>query len=244
MSILQFSPVKIGQAGVQPSSYKMLSSDGLSTIIASGYLKQGVGGQFLNKNDLIEVIYNYGTSGATNAEFYVSISTLGVITLSEVVPPGGVTVIGTPTAGHLAAWASPTSLEDSGLLGTAAFKSASDNTKSSVSSVSGATVVGNVLQAADVAGTVEDSGFLASNIQNKTNIRSGTFAVGGTGAGPYSLSVTGAVIGSPVVATIQNSPNTVSVAKAVAGSNLIQIQFSADPGAGAEVNYIVFLSSQ
>jgi len=244
MSILQFSPVKIGQAGVQPSSYKMISKDSLATIIAAGYLKQGTGGQFLNKNDLIDVIYNYGTSSSTNAELYVSIDTAGVITLSEVIPPGGVTVTGSVTAGHVATFSGATSIQDGGSLGTAAFKAASDNTKSSLSSVSGSTVVGNVLQAADTSGTVEDSGFASANIQNKTNIVAGTAPVGGTGAGPYTISIPGAVIGSPVVANIQNSPTSVAVYKAVAGSNIIQILFSADPGGGSEVNYIVFLTAQ
>jgi hypothetical protein len=244
MSILQFSPVKIGQSGVQPSSYKMLSNDDLATVIAAGYLKQGTGGQFLNKNDLIEVIYDYGKAGATNAELYVSIDTAGVITLSEVVPPGGVTVTGPITTGHVAKFSGPTSIEDGGVLGTAASKAASDNTKSSVSSVSGSTVVGNVLKAADALGTVEDSGFASAKIQDKTNIIAGVADVGGSGAGPYTISIPGAVIGSPVVATVQNSPTSVSVYKAVAGSNIIQILFSDDPGGGSQVNYIVFLAAQ
>ena len=47
-------------------------------------------------------------------------------------------------------------------LGTAAYKAASDNTKTNVSSVSGATTVGHVATFADTAGTVQDGGAISS----------------------------------------------------------------------------------
>lgn len=49
-------------------------------------------------------------------------------------------------------------------LGTAAAKAASDNTKASVASVSGATTAGHLLSAADTAGTVTDSGVVANTV--------------------------------------------------------------------------------
>lgn len=49
-------------------------------------------------------------------------------------------------------------------LGTAATKAASDNTKSSVASVSGSTTAGHILEAADTAGTVADGGLAANKV--------------------------------------------------------------------------------
>jgi len=81
MSILQLSAIKIGQVGVQPSSFKMLSNDSLAAITAPGYLKQGTAGQFFLKNDLVQAIYNYGLSNPTNIDLFITIDALGVITL-------------------------------------------------------------------------------------------------------------------------------------------------------------------
>ena len=49
-------------------------------------------------------------------------------------------------------------------LGTASTKAASDNSKASVASVSGATTSGNILKAADTAGTVADGGVAANKV--------------------------------------------------------------------------------
>jgi hypothetical protein len=177
MSILQLSPVKIGQAGVQPSSYKMLTKDNLAAIMVAGYLKQGTGGQFFVKNDLIEVIYNYGTPTATNVELYVSIDTNGVITLNVDLPGGLGTaafknasdntkptvssVSGATVLNHVAKFSDTSgTVTDGGVLGTAAAKAASDNTKATLASVSAATTAGHVATFSDTAGTVQDGGAL------------------------------------------------------------------------------------
>lgn len=251
MSVLQLSPVKIGQAGVKPASYKMLSTQNLAAVTTAGYIKQGEGGQFFANNDLIEVILQYGTPSSTNALLSVSINaSTNVITLSEVVPPGGVTVVGTPTTGHVATFASPTSIQDGGALGTAAFKAASNNALSTVSSVinPGTVTVGNVAEFGDVNGSVEDSFFLAANLQDKTNIKANivTSGIGGSGAGPYTVTVTGLTATSIVCANLISSPSSATAAVNIveASLNEFNITFTADPGAGASIQYIAFPSPQ
>lgn len=61
-------------------------------------------------------------------------------------------------------------------LGTAANKAASDNTKATVASVSGATVTNNFISAADTVGTSKDSGFGSASI-----LGAGVGFAGGTG---------------------------------------------------------------
>lgn len=179
MAILQLSPVKVGQAGVQPSSYKMLDTNSLTTITAAGYLKQGTGGQFFNKNDLIDVIASYGTPLAENAQLYVTISN-GVITLNVDLPeglgqaalknvsnnalPSVASVSGATVVGHVAKFADTTgTVVDGGVLptfGTAAAKAASDNTSPTVASVIGTTTLGNVAIFQDATGSIIDGGAL------------------------------------------------------------------------------------
>lgn len=131
MAILQLSLVSVGQVGVRPASYKMVSTNTVAEIKAPGYLKQGAGGQYFNRNDLIEAIYSANTPSQANTFFYVTINQTGVITLNDNLVGG---------------------------LGTAAFKAASNNSLATVSSVSGATVVNRIPKFSDTTGTIVDSG--------------------------------------------------------------------------------------
>ena len=208
MSILQFSPVKIGQAGVQPSNYKMLSNDSLATIMTAGYIKQGTGGQFLNRNDLVETIYNYGTPTATNVELNVIIDTNGVITLNVDLPGG---------------------------IGTAAFKAASNNGLPSLASVNGATVVSHVAIFNDLAGTITDGGPLgtsaALDASNK-NLPIVASVSGSTLVGHFATfaDVNGTIQdgGSLSQAAFKNvSDNTLSSVASVNGPSVVGNLFSA-----------------
>jgi hypothetical protein len=249
MSVLQLSPVKIGQTGVKPASYKMLSTENLAAVTTAGYIKQGEGGQFFSNNDLIEVILQYGTPSSSNALLSVSINaSTNVITLSEVVPPGGVTVIGTPTTGHVATFASPTSIQDGGALGQAAFKAVSDNTKANVPSISlTPVVVGNIVNFGDTAGTIEDSNVAITAVQLKGSIKVANVlsGIGGTGVS-YTVPVTGLLSTSIVVANLRvaGTNATAAVNAVVAAPGEFLITFTADPGAGSELSYIAFIAAQ
>lgn len=75
--------------------------------------------------------------------------------------PAGIAQNGAVTAGNFVVWHATGVIKDGGTPGQAAFKSVSDNTKSSVASVNGATTVNHVAVFADVNGTVKDGGALA-----------------------------------------------------------------------------------
>jgi hypothetical protein len=106
-------------------------------------------------------------------------------------------------------------------------------------------VSGNFPVASGTGGLMVDSGLAATNIQNKTNIKAGiTGNIGGGGAGPITVPVTGMTASSVVVATIATSTNAVSVAKAVAGSGGFDVTFDADPGATCTLNYVAFIAAQ
>jgi hypothetical protein len=130
MPVLSLVPVAVGQCGVNPLSFKMTTRDSLATVTTAGYLVQGVCGQFLSPNSVIETIYLYGSAGATTIFLSVAIDQNGVITLSSQAIEG---------------------------LGQAAAKAVSNNALPSVASVNGATTVGGVATFSDTAGTVGQS---------------------------------------------------------------------------------------
>lgn len=69
-----------------------------------------------------------------------------------------------------------------------------------------------------------------------------TANIGGAGAGPISVLVSGMTANSVIIAQIQSSTNAVSVQKVTATATGFDILFSGDPGASAFVNYQVFLT--
>lgn len=108
-----------------------------------------------------------------------------------------------------------------------------------------ALVNGNLVQASGTAGVTVDSGIATANVQLKTQVKAATTAnIGGAGAGPITVSVTGLTSSSVVVATIASSSNTAAVAKAVAGTNSFNVTFTADPGATCTLNYVAYIAAQ
>lgn len=78
-----------------------------------------------------------------------------------------------------------------------------------------------------------------------TNIKiNATADIGGGGAGPISVAVSGLTAASPIVATIASSTNTVAVAKCIGTATGFDITFTGDPGAACVVNYSVGVVSQ
>ena len=85
-----------------------------------------------------------------------------------------------------------------------------------------------------------------TSIQNFLNNMkiSSTSNIGGSGAGPISVSVTGLVVGSPIVATIASSSNPVWVISCIATSTGFDVTFSGDPGASCILNYVAGIVAQ
>lgn len=247
MGILQLPTQVPAQVGIFPNMKFMVTTDNLATITTAGYLN-GVSLQSnpISSTDLLMVIYGFNeqTAAGVFGIFTVSISTTGVITLALWANPGDVILPVTP--GHVAVFANANgTIEDGGVIGTAAAKAASDNAQPSLASVDGATVVGNLAMFADIGGTVEDSGVVAADVQSSANIIAGKSAdIGGAGAGPLAVAVTGLTAASVVVAVIESSSNAVSVVSCAAGVDSFDITFDADPGAACIVNYVAFVAPQ
>lgn len=76
------------------------------------------------------------------------------------------------------------------------------------------------------------------------NLSGRTADIGGGGAGPISVAVSGVTASSIVTASIQSSTNTVAVAKVTATATGFDILFTADPGASCFVNYQINVESR
>jgi len=104
---------------------------------------------------------------------------------------------------------------------------------------------GHLLMASGTSGVVADATIAASAVQLSANIKAGTTAnIGGSGAGPITVSVSGLTSSSVVVASIATSSNPAAVEKCIAGSAGFNITFTADPGATCTVNYVAFETGQ
>jgi hypothetical protein len=98
-----------------------------------------------------------------------------------------------------------------------------------------ALVSGNLVKASGTAGLVVDAG--ARIIANTT----AAYAGGGT---TNSFTATGLTVAAKGSAVIRASTNSVSITKALPGTNTLDITFSADPGAATTVDYIYVTASQ
>ena len=254
--------------GNVPRRVSIVTTDNLATVTTAGYLNNIVkeSGNTLYPTDIIDMWYGYvnNNNPGTLAEFTISIVN-GLLTLVENVNPGNVllpvvsgdfaifngtsgqikdssqaasnasnpfvvTSPGSLTTNHIAQIADANgSIKDGGVLGTAASKAASASGDATVASVSGATVTGNFLKAADIAGTIADGG---------AAIHAGVTAAFAGGGTSNTFTTTNMTASSIVTAVILTSTNSVSITKAVPGTNTLAVTFSADPGANTTVNWI------
>jgi len=216
MSILKIQTEFAGEVGVSPRLVRIVSDDDYNTIVSANYLKsvENMGYSFY-PTDFIAISYSNGFSW-----FQPSISG-STITLTTMPIPAAIS--GSVTDGDFAVFNGNTGvIKDAGYL-------PSDSTKTRVSMASGSTVVNNFAKFADVHGTVSDAG--ARIISGTT----GTYAGGGTS---NTFSVTGLSSSCVGSAVIRASTNSVSITKALPGTNTLAITFSADPGANTTVDYI------
>lgn len=70
----------------------------------------------------------------------------------------------------------------------------------------------------------------------------GQIDVGGGGAGPINVVVTGLMASNFVNVTLVSSTNSVTIASVVPGAGSFNITFSGDPGASAIIVYQAFVS--
>lgn len=111
--------------------------------------------------------------------------------------------------------------------------------------VTGALVNGNLMSASGTAGRLADSGIASSNVQLKTEVKAAQSAnIGGAGAGPLNIAVTGVTASSVAVATVVSSSNAVQVQTVVPSADNLAVTLSGDPGASCIVSYIVYLAAQ
>jgi hypothetical protein len=170
-----------------------------------------------------------------SGDFAVFNGTTGQIKDSSQAPSNAsnafvVTSLGTLTTNHIAQIADANgSIKDGGVLGTAASKAVSDNTKATLASVSAATVLGNLAKFSDTAGTVADQGVAFKSVAG---------AVVAGGAAAQTVTDAFCTSASCVVATWNTQANAVSIQKVVPGTGSFVVTSSGDPGAST-LNYII-----
>lgn len=106
-------------------------------------------------------------------------------------------------------------------------------------------VQNDLVQFSDTRGVTEDAGIPISGVQLKTQVKvaqSGN--IGGAGAGPVDIAISGVTSTSIAKVSIVSSSNAVSIETVVPGTDKISVTFSGDPGASAIVSYIVYLLPQ
>jgi len=148
----------------------------------------------------------------------------------------------TASKGSLTWQATANSGDTATVFTTAALGQATTYTVPDPVAASGAIVVapaalvsGNLVKASGTAGLVTDAG---ARIVSDT-----TGAYGGGGTNNVFAAV-GLTVAAKGAAVIRTSANSVSITKALPGTDTLDITFSADPGAGTTVDYIYTTASQ
>lgn len=159
-----------GQIGDEPRRPKLITSANLATVSAAGYLQPSrLQGQVVLPTDIFDVWYGWTSeqTPGTYSPFTVSM-TNGVITLVQSSTPGDVLL--PVVSGHFANFNGTSGqIKDAGFL-------PSNAAKTNVVMANAATVIGNLVEATDIAGTIGDAGILATDVVSKS--ASNTMAAG------------------------------------------------------------------
>ena len=265
MAILSITTDVTGQIGIIPQEIYIKTNDTLAVVTAAGYLNQSrtQGFQFSN----LQLAHVYGTDfndGEPGClDFQVSTPSNPQTGDYSLVLTGA-NVSGPSTVNHIAVFknAAGTLTEDTAVainagntatvLTNAEMGQASTLTfqdpgvaNANVAMAPAALVSGNLVQASGTVGLIADAGVAPAALQRIANIKAAVTAnIGGSGAGPISVAVTGMTSSSVVTCTIASSSNAVQVEKAVAGSGSFSVTFSGDPGASCLLNYVAFIAAQ
>ncbi len=111
-------------------------------------------------------------------------------------------------------------------------------------SYTGTLISGNVPQFDGTSGEIKDSGILVTNLQTISSIKANKTAVWGGGSTSNAFALAGATASAIVIASIYAQAGTASILKVVPGTNILTVTFSADPGAGTQLSYVMFYSAQ
>lgn len=204
-----------GQSDIRPRRVKIKTTDSFATITTAGYLNnfQQLGYSFY-PDDFFDISYGNNVSQT----FTTSISA-GIYTLE---PSAGDVVLPVVSGNFTVFTGTGGALDDAGY-------SPSNAAKTKVVMANAATVANNLATFADITGTVKDAG--ARIISNTT----AAYAGGGTS---NVFVATGLTVAAKGTAVIRASTNSVSITKALPGTDTLTITFSADPGASTTVDYI------
>lgn len=118
--------------------------------------------------------------------------------------------------------------------GTAGLVADAGIAASAVATFTGSTVVGNFVKASTTGGQITDGG---------AALHAGTTGTYAGGATSNAFTVTGMASTWIVTASNLTSTNSVSITKAVPGTNTLTITWSADPGANTTVSWTAFTAS-
>jgi hypothetical protein len=229
--------LNIGQA---PRRVKIVSTDNFATVTASGYLNStNLQGNIILPTDFIDMVYSYSssTNSGVNQVFLPSINATNIITLNLYVNSGNVLL--PVTNGDVAVFNGTSGqIKDGGALGQAAFKAVTDNSQTAVASFNPTnpfSTSGNTLAVFTNAanGTIQSSGLGLFTIQPSSF---------GGGSTSNAFTFTGMTSSAKWVwASLLSATNNVAITKVVPGTNIVTISFTADPGAGTNVNIIALL---
>lgn len=257
MTILQLTTQFVGQVGVEPRLVRLLSTSTLSQIVAANYINNNTDSTIsLLPTDFIFAVCSNGF-GVFNPSFDGSSITLVPISIisAPLDIPGDIQAgLSSGTAGSLI---SMPGTAGTGSLALAAVENSGDyankisnastaqattwiladpgGASSKVAQAPAALVAGNLVKASGTAGLLVDAG--ARLISSTT----GAYGGGGTTNTFTATGLTSAAKGSAVIRT---STNSVSITKALPGTDSLAITFSSDPGAGTTVDYIYTSASQ
>lgn len=243
MGIIYINVNTTGLVGsqVQPRRCTLVTTDSLSTITTSGYLNnQNQLGNIIFPTDVFEILYDFNesTQSGTFGIFQISYNLSTGFSLNIWENPGNVSL--PVVSGDFAVFNGTTGqIKDLGYSPTNA-------SKAKIAMLDSVPVVAsNMASFSATNGTLADSGVAISSIQLKNQVKAGITAnIGGAGAGPISVSLTGLTTSSIIMVDIATSSNTVSVAKVIAAANSFNVTFSGDPGATCTLNYVAYIASQ
>lgn len=197
MAILQMTTDVAGQINVNPRRVKIISTDNLATVTATGYLNnQNLFGNTIYPSDIIDMYYGWNTQTKTGTYEVFTVSMAlsnGVMNINLVAWTNPGDVLLPVVSGNFAVFNGATGqIKDAGYL-------PSNVAKTNVVMATAATVTNNLVKATDTAGTIGDAGIVAANVV--TNVTAGSLALPNAVNVAYPVIVKNITCGQAALAT-------------------------------------------